>query len=383
MIAEIIPKVMEMTQRKKEKYRPRCSNLGVEQCIRMQVYSALGYTPKPIPGRGIEVMDDSTWHEELTVDRLQKTIYKVHSRQMPLNAFSFQNILLANSYKCEICKKEIPKHTVHGHIDGILQDSEGDEFLFEHKAINHFSFIAYETGNLYPVDYITQCVSYLLGLKESLDKLLKAIMVVKNKNTSKYMEYHISYDEQTDIARVIIYRLDYTKNNEGILNEVKEVFLEDIMGKAKQRIIDIGNYFIKKTLPLRQYEIDDYHCGYCPYFYECYKNYEAEIDNRKNEIKIIDENIIKIIEKHVIIDAEIKSKEKELKEYKKAIKLYMAEKNAKTGVMDGIIVRISKGSKSIVDKALIPIQILQAAIKKSVYEKLHVSKIGEEEKDGE
>jgi hypothetical protein len=377
MIAEIIPKVMEMIQRKNETYRPRCSNLGTEKCIRAQVYSALKYPYTPIPGRGIEVMDDSSWHEELTIDRLEKSAFKIHSRQLGVDAIDLKCVLLDKEYHCKICNKTIPKYTIHGHIDGILQDMQGDDYLFEHKAVSHFSFIAYETGDLYPIDYITQCTAYILGLKKLTGKLLPGIMVVKNKNTSKYMEFRIEYDEQEDIAKVNIFRLDYTKNNEGILKEVKEVFLGDIIKNAITRVMDIENYVIKKTLPVRQYDVDTWQCDYCRYNQECYKNYEKEIDNRKNEISVNNLEIVKMAAEYHDLNDIKKENEKKVDEIKTKLKLWMQEQNAKTGKAGKLIIKLDKRIKKSLDKALLPVELVNSATKRTPFEVLTVKKLGE------
>ena len=105
MLAELIPQIAGQDQRK-FKYRPRPSNAGPERCIRAMVYSALGIEPKPLPGRSILIMDDSSWHEELSADWINKSVYKLHSRQMGVNCLELDSPFLKSEYTCKMCGKK-------------------------------------------------------------------------------------------------------------------------------------------------------------------------------------------------------------------------------------------------------------------------------------
>ena len=190
MLIEVIPKISaeQMEARQKEKgygkYKHRCSNAGTERCLRMRVYHALGIEPEPFPDRFSLVLDDSSWHEELSADWIRSSVYRLHSTQMKLTTMTINGV------------------EVGGHIDGLITDPDGNDMLWEHKAINHFTFQAYETGDLIPYDYITQCCMYIVGLEKDTGKWLPALLMIKNKNTSQYLEYHIEYDDQTDVTKV-------------------------------------------------------------------------------------------------------------------------------------------------------------------------------------
>src|SRR3990167_5232823 len=121
MLAEIIHKIAaaEYAGKKEQTYRPRPSLAGPERCIRQLVYMAQGKEKKSLGGRAITVMDDSAWHAELTLDWLRKSAYKVHSEEM-----------------------EIRVGDMVGHIDAIVTDIIGGEYVLEHKAIAHFSWLS-------------------------------------------------------------------------------------------------------------------------------------------------------------------------------------------------------------------------------------------------
>ena len=82
MLAEIIPKIAGMEQNEWD-FKPRPSSAGPERCIRQMVYHGLGFPSEPLSGRAILVFDDSSWHEELTLDWLRKSAFKIHSE--PIN----------------------------------------------------------------------------------------------------------------------------------------------------------------------------------------------------------------------------------------------------------------------------------------------------------
>ena len=124
MLADVLLKVAG-TEKREQEYRPRPSSAGPERCLRQQVYKARGQKGGPMGDRFVVVLDDSSWHEELTADWIRKTTFRLHSQQM------------------EIICGEAPHMgqivPVLGHIDGIITDVTGVDRLWEHKAINYFT----------------------------------------------------------------------------------------------------------------------------------------------------------------------------------------------------------------------------------------------------
>jgi len=358
MLSELIPKLAGMEQ-KEQGYRHRCSGATYgEKCIRQQVYHALGIEPEPFPDRAMLIFDDSSWHETLTSDWIQKSIYKLHSEQMKVTPFNINGI------------------PVTGSIDGILTDPEGKDILYEHKAINHFTFTSYEEGNLLPYDYVTQCTLYIVGIKKITDILYPGLLLIKNKNTARYIEYHIEYDDQEDIAKVKLYTMVYDNNELGSLKEVTEFFMADVVAKARNRFENIDTYVKEKKLPKRQYSVDNWHCQYCRWAGVCYKNYEVELDERK-EITIKDKEITDKVYKYREILDKMTECEKEKELLKKELSDYMRNKEASVGVVNEYIVRLDIKEKSNLNKSLLPQDLIIQCTKKTKYESLSVTKFKE------
>lgn len=380
MLAEIIPSIAGLDQRK-FKYNPRPSSSGPERCIRSMVYNALGIEPKALPGRSILTMDDSTWHETLSIDWINKSAYRLHSNQMGIDCLELKSQFLDKEWYCKACKRTIPRHMLHGHIDGILQEPEELEHLFEHKAINHFTFQAYESGDLIPYDYVAQVVIYYVGLKKILQKDLSfSILFVKNKNTAQYMEFHIEYDEQTDIAKIESYRVEY--NNDGFpqIKFIKESFMEKVIAGTIEKYLLIDKYVNENTLPKRQYGIDSWRCEYCGWNEYCWKDYGKEMEERKESIKVDDE-IFGDIQIYYAIDKEMKSNEKQLKVLKQKIKLYLINENAKYGLAGDCTAILSTKTKKSLNKDLISAEIIEQATVKTTYEELKIR--NKKDKEGE
>lgn len=239
MLAEIIPKIAAAEQFEKGKrdrrYRPRASASGLERCLRADVYHGLDVPREPFPGRAMLIFDDATWQEELTADWIRKSAFKLHSEQMELTVF------------------EVNGKPVYGHIDGIITDPAGIDRLWEHKAINMFTFGKYELGEI-PRDYIYQCCSYINGLRKEAPGINEAILLIKNKNTAQYMEFLIKYDFDKDSAEIILTVAD------GKVKNDKLAVMENIIKSAIERFETIQKYIDGKKLPLRPYDIDHWRC---------------------------------------------------------------------------------------------------------------------------
>lgn len=247
MLVEILKKIAEETQEELQTYRHRPSSVG--KCIRALVYHAQGAAPEPFPGRAIMVFDDSLWHEELTADWLRRSAYELHSRQMEIDIFT------------------IGGKTVKGHIDGIIKDPLGNEYLWEHKAINHFGFERIEKDPAQAEDYSWQCSLYLHSLHKIQPEITKAILHIKNKNTSNYNEFVIdgindccSHFEMRDAEENIVFWLDAP------------------VEKAREKFIAIDEHVLKRTLPDRPFGYGDWHCDYCRWGKICWQGYKAEIE---------------------------------------------------------------------------------------------------------
>ena len=239
------------------------------------VYWSAQYPPDKEAGdRFVLVLDDSKWHEELTADWLRK-IYTLHSEQMGVDIFRLDFLPSEPKFFCKTCRKWLPGNMLHGHIDGILQELfEPDlEYLYEHKAINHFTFNRYWNGDV-PVDYLTQSCLYFKGLKSLMPHLNRGILLIKNKNTSQYIDYYFIYDEQTDVCTIT-----EIEHSSGEI-KTSPIILKDILSDVADKFYAIYQNTIDRTLPVRPYLPNtEFPCGYCNWEPTCWDGYEGDFGN--------------------------------------------------------------------------------------------------------
>ena len=229
--------------------------------------------------RMIMIWDDGHWHEELTNDWLRKSAFKLHSEQMSVNGAVLPFMPKDKKYTCKVCKQEVSSNILHGHIDGIIQDATGRDFLFDHKAINHFTFMRWVELKEFPKDYFTQLAIYNDGIQTNLDADLKDILLlVKNKNTAQYLEFQCHYDKAKDT--LYLTRLMVSEGGDHKL----DFAYENIVGEAVQRFVDVHDHAKKKLLPKRQYYFDDWHCSYCDWCDKCWEGYDAEQSKEAKEL---------------------------------------------------------------------------------------------------
>jgi hypothetical protein len=350
MLCDLIPKLAGQFQKEKWTYHHRCSNAGTERCIRASIYDALGVPAQPFAGRTILVFDDGNWHEELTKDWLRKSSYKIHSEQMDVTPF------------------EVNGKPVRGHIDWIVTDTAGVDTLVEHKAINHFSWARYSQGDLWPLDYITQVVCYIVGLQKVTGNWLPGLLLIKNKNTAHYLEYRIEYDNQTDIVKCNL----FIAEEKPEAREIKEFFLDDIMAKAINRFEEIDRCVEEKKLPLRQYDMEDWHCDYCQWGELCWKDIEKEITDGTEATM---PELIEQGKKYLDLGAQVKILEKEQDTIKTAIKAVLEEKKVTRAYAGDIIITRAMGEKKTLDKTLIDPMLLAGAMKVTKFVKLLIKNI--------
>jgi hypothetical protein len=245
---------------------------GPERCIRAMTYHALGVEAMPFPGRALLTMDDSSWHEELTVQWYERSILKVHSRQMPVD-LPAPGINLKGHY-CLVCQKTIAAEIIHGHTDWIVQPPTGPEHLAEHKALSHFGCQRIENGEL-PMDNIVQACLYSAALQRLQPDLRRVHLLIKNKNTAQYIEFEMVYAADVDsllIERRVVSRGDSPAD---ILPMMQVI--ENPVGAALEKFRLIEANMAAKFLPKRPFEFNtEFPCGYCRWAGKCWENYDAE-----------------------------------------------------------------------------------------------------------
>lgn len=273
MIADLLHNVAAMEQEETSPYAIRPSLASPEtaedpgRCKRAMVYWRRGESPAPWPGRFVLVLDDSSWHEELTADWIHKTAYRLHSQQMPVDIPLPTPI--GEARHCHRCRLSIRPAILHGHIDGILTDILGVDRLYEHKAVSHFSFQDYLKGRL-PFDYLTQGCLYIKGVRLVNPDLGEGLLLIKNKNTAAYLEYRFAYEPEADLCRLI--ELMASDGTRLALN----LALPALVTGAVRKFEEVETHHQAHTLPPRPYPHDAWQCGYCRFGERCWAGYEDE-----------------------------------------------------------------------------------------------------------
>jgi len=350
MLADVILKIAGMEgEEEQHEYYPRPSVSGPSRCIRQMVYWGLGVKRLPLPGRTMLIFNDSSWHEELTMDWLRKSAFQVHSPQMKVS-IDFPGIPI----------------NLEGSIDFIVTDITEKDVLVEHKAINHFTFQGFWDGEL-PVDYLTQTCIYLRGLQKVNPALTSALLLIKNKNTAAYIEYAIGYQGVVDRCEV----LSLTDSN-GKVKEINKS-IENITLDAFTKFMVVADYISKKTLPKRQYFVDDWQCSYCGWAGICWEGYRKEFEELKTSVMLSDE-VGDMLRYYKEVGAHKSAITKEYEELSDKIKATMKEAGAREGVAGEYIAKLTLVESTRLDKELLTEAEIERASKKSFYERLSISR---------
>lgn len=350
MLADTIAKIAAMTAEEKEEhaYYARPSIAGPDRCIRQMVYWGMNIPRAPLPGRTILVFDDSSWHEELTMDWLRKSAFQVHSEQM----------------EAKTDFRGYPTFLT-GHIDFIVTDLLGKDYLVEHKAINHFTFQKFWDGEI-PQDYMAQTCIYLRGLYKDNPSLYMALLLVKNKNTAQYIEYLIEYNYEADLCTVV--SITHSTGETKDLN----VTIPGIVGAAFEKFAAVDAYVVTKTLPKRQYFIDDWHCDYCGWNGTCWEGYEQEFNELKTD-QMLPGEFADMVRYNRELGASKGEIEKEYKELTEKIKSLMKDIDTREGRAGEYLVRLALIETERIDQNLLTPAEIARATKKSFYERLFIS----------
>ncbi len=296
MIADVIIKAAGMEPPESQPYFPRPSGAGPERCMRQMVYHALGIAPdQKRNDRFILVLDDSSIHETLTEDWLNKTVFQLHSQQMAVNLDVTDMFPDAKQWiperTCETCARLmesgalpagsefIPAGVIHGHIDGIVTDMMFVDTHYEHKGLNHFTFEKIWNSEAYPQDYITQCCIYQRGIRVNLNPdITRSVLLIKNKNTAAYMDFLIEYDLESDTAYIV--EMSRSSGEKVVGSREEPIFvMENIVRNAMAKFREVYIHVQNGTFPDRQYELSDWQCQYCPWGNiegTCWQGFEEE-----------------------------------------------------------------------------------------------------------
>lgn len=350
MIAEILHKVAEMDHEPEHDFYPRPSSAGPEKCIRQMVYHGLGFAPRPLPGRSFHVFNDGHFHEDLTFDWIRKTTFQVHSEQMPVN-----------------CLPPMTK----GKIDCIVTDLLGVDRLIEHKGLNHFTFQRYWNTDVLPLDNLTQTAIYMEATQRELNPDLKeGILLIKNKNTSQYMEFLVEYNRAQDYLHLI------SKTHSTGETEKIDVSLPEIVTGACKKFNDVLDYIKRKTLPKRQYDYDHWRCEYCQYNQVCWEGYEQEFNELKTDAMLPNE-VADMLRYYKELGAQKKDISDEYDTLRDKVKAFMKDGGFRAGRAGEYFceLKLIKGSK--IEKEKIPPGILECVSKPYFQERINIRKLKE------
>jgi hypothetical protein len=364
MIADLLMKVARDLQPPDQEYRPRPSGYG--RCIRAAVYHALGYPAAPWAGRFVILLEDSGFSEDMTIDWINRTAYKVHSQQM--------EVVLGTTAGGDPIK---------GHIDGIIEDLLGYEFVFDHKGLNCYSFERMEAALMdgewdeTAVKYLYQGVGYLNSEIIKQAGIDAFMLLVKNKNTSAYLEILTRYDAGADtltITHALSTRIS-EKSEDGIYGQIdaaKGMTLPNVFGNFMGYFNAIEYWTSRKTLPPRPYEMSSWQCSYCRFQAECWKGYEAEVEAMQEGVEMPAEIEPLAQEYRTLTDTEsaCRKRKKELKA--ELLKEMGARKIQKCKSASGLSMALSVEGRSTVDPDLIPAEVRSRASKRTEWQEVQV-----------
>jgi len=348
MLAEILHKIATFDAEEDHPYYPRPSIAGPERCIRQMTYWCMNIEKKSLPGRTYHIFNDGNFHEELVKDWIRKSSFDLHSEQMKVDCGTEFGINLKGS------------------IDGVVTDILMQDYLLEVKGLNHFTFERFWKGTV-PLDYLTQVCLYLRGLQKINPELSLGILLVKNKNTSAYLEFLIKYETDKDVATVIS-----RTNSAGEVISMDEIH-NDITMSAFKKFADVKQHCNDKVLPIRPYTLgEDWNCDYCSYNGICWDGYEKEFEQLKTD-QMLPETITELVCQY----KELGNRKKEITaqhdDIRKTITSAMKEANAQSGYAGNYILKRKLEKRKSIDKKLLSKQQIQIAEKETTFEKLYIA----------
>jgi hypothetical protein len=383
MLAEVLLKVAGMEYEEREghgQYYPRPSLAGPERCTRQMVYWAKGEQLKPLPGRAVVVMSDSSWHEDLTADLIRKSAFQLHSEQMPVTISGAFPWRPDGTWECPVCKKQdaanplIDNRDCHGHMDFIVTDILGVDRLVEHKSLSHWGFEGIRGGNL-PLDYFTQHAIYLRGAALLNPDLKEGVLLIKNKNQSAYLDLLVEYDPVTDsltVKKMTHHTGEVVEINVTIANITLDAFIKFSEVEAHRK---------EQSLPDRPYAIDHWRCEYCGFNQLCWASWAEEHQSLATD-QDLEGEIADLVRYEREVGANAGEMKKEQDGLREIIKGKLKAKGVRTGKAGEYMVDWSVETQQKLDKEALNPGVRQAATVTVPVEKLTIRKI-KEEKNGE
>ncbi|MCE7975585.1 MAG: hypothetical protein DYH03_00130 [Nitrospira sp. NTP1] len=353
MLAELIHPLALMEHQEWE-YRPRPSNAGPDHCIRKLTYHARHAPAKSPSGRFLVVLDDSTWHEELVLNWIAKSTFHLHSQQLELT--------------CATTTFQGQPFPIKGHIDGVITDLLGIDRLLELKAVEHFTFTRYAEGN-YPTNYLVQVVFYLVGLAALNPHIDEALLLIKNKNQSAFLEYRVRYDRENDHLTV----LEITHST-GTRVYPHQDFV-GLYQEALRRFEEVEQYRDQDALPPRPYPNDDnFHCAYCPYQF-CWEGVDQVPIEGIAELRT---GLVPAVEEYLNLQTELAAltpKQKRLDALKQQFKLELRTEGITRAEGHGYYIASSPYEQSKLDQTKLSKATIERATVKETYSRFSAGRL--------
>ncbi len=254
----IIPAILKLAKFEKDDstFRPRPSMSGKNRCTRSMVYYGLNFPKDPMNPRMHYVFDDGHWHEELILDWLRKSGLKIHSEQMEIT--------------CPLPMKK-------GRIDALatpksLPEMLKNDYLLEIKSTTRYFFDSLWNGEM-PEDYFTQMAIYFHGLQLVNPEITEGWLLFKCKDTSQFAAFKVRYDKPKDTLFIL-----ELKSTDGMDKTYTDMSYPNIIKDTCDKFNYVLKCIAEKHLPKRDYDFTDWHCGYCRYKTQCWKEFVKEFN---------------------------------------------------------------------------------------------------------
>lgn len=315
LLANYAEKELSRPKRIKEKHWP--SDAGV--CIRALVYRWRGVEGMKHEARTFFIFEDGHLHHRSIRQLLRQAGVECVMEETPIND---------------------PKMRLAGKLDAVVR-LEGKYYVLEIKSVNRFTFdeIIHQGPR---EEHVLQLNLYLYYV-QNLFRIptSSGILLYKCKDTSRFWEFPIPYDEK----------------------EVNNFFT---------LMRSIEDYLAKNILPERPYKITDWQCQYCNYRQICWEGYAGEVRRSRAEIK--DENLVNFIGELLWIREQIKELSEKEENLNTEIKEIMSAKNIETGRIGSYFIELKEQTRQFLDQELLKEKIgnLEPFYKSSTYKVLKI-----------
>jgi len=342
---------------------------GPERCLRQIVYKGLDVGGTPFGARLAMVLQDGDAHEEVSIDVLNHTLLRIHSEQRPINiANALPWRTQYPNYICSVCPRingefpTIPATTMHGHIDYLGRGLFNDDHLGEHKGVVSHIFKRYWDGEKEPLDYFTQIAFYFRGLHEEGLPIHDGGLLIKNKDTSAYLEFelHYDYDHDTLMVPTVTYA-------PGLMQRVINTTYEGLFHNAIEKFRMVDQYIADRALPPRLDDENDTRCLYCPFQELCWDDYQRP---QLTEELVLQPHLVPLAKELFTLEEEITPKNRRHKELKEILIKALTELHVTRALTENLELTLTHGTQERIDQDRLP-----TGLKKAFSKTIHTQRL--------